>query len=211
MRAFVKFTATAAAFALSAGAANAAELIVNGGFEMPDISTNPGYVTFDAAGNPNGIDGWTVTSGNVDVVDHFNGGNAGEGNQWLDLVGTVNGSLSQSFATTSGATYTLTFLYGNNPYSTSTATATLSAGSLNDAITSTSGLNFNVYSAQFTASSALTTLTFANTVGANQGGIALDAVSITAVPEPGEWALMIAGFGIAGWALRRRRRVAAFA
>lgn len=36
----------------------------------------------------------------------------------------------------------------------------------------------------------------------NQGGVSL---RITAVPEPGTWALMIGGFALAGAALRRRR------
>lgn len=39
----------------------------------------------------------------------------------------------------------------------------------------------------------------------NLGGVSL---SITAVPEPTSWALMIGGFGLAGAALRRRRAVA---
>lgn len=40
-----------------------------------------------------------------------------------------------------------------------------------------------------------------NTRTNNQGGVSL---RITAVPEPGTWALMIGGFGLAGVALRRR-------
>ena len=36
-------------------------------------------------------------------------------------------------------------------------------------------------------------------------GYRLDSISIGAVPEPGTWALMIGGFGLAGSALRRRR------
>jgi len=39
----------------------------------------------------------------------------------------------------------------------------------------------------------------------------LDGVSLTAVPEPATWALMIAGFGAVGLAARRRRAVAAAA
>ena len=41
-------------------------------------------------------------------------------------------------------------------------------------------------------------------------GYRLDSISVAAVPEPATWALMIAGFGLAGAALRRRR-VAALA
>ncbi|MBA3895889.1 MAG: PEPxxWA-CTERM sorting domain-containing protein [Sphingomonadaceae bacterium] len=36
-------------------------------------------------------------------------------------------------------------------------------------------------------------------------------IFITAVPEPASWAMMIAGFGMAGVALRRRRALAAVA
>lgn len=35
-----------------------------------------------------------------------------------------------------------------------------------------------------------------------------DNVAVSAVPEPGVWTLMIAGFGMLGAALRRRRSVA---
>lgn len=35
-------------------------------------------------------------------------------------------------------------------------------------------------------------------------GVNSGAISVTAVPEPGTWALLIAGFGLVGWASRRR-------
>ena len=45
------------------------------------------------------------------------------------------------------------------------------------------------------------------------GGSELDLIRVagfgTAVPEPTTWALMIAGFGLAGAGLRRRRTVIA--
>jgi hypothetical protein len=40
-------------------------------------------------------------------------------------------------------------------------------------------------------------------------GFDLDAVSITAVPEPSTYALMLAGLGVVGWLGRRQRRAAA--
>jgi hypothetical protein len=43
----------------------------------------------------------------------------------------------------------------------------------------------------------------------SSGQFLTDTVTITAVPEPATWGLMIAGFGLAGAALRRRRAVAA--
>jgi hypothetical protein len=36
-------------------------------------------------------------------------------------------------------------------------------------------------------------------------------ITITAIPEPGTWALMLAGFAMTGYALRRRRAKVAFA
>ncbi len=42
-------------------------------------------------------------------------------------------------------------------------------------------------------------------------GYRLDSISVAAVPEPGTWALMIAGFGLTGATLRRRRMALATA
>jgi PEP-CTERM motif len=39
-------------------------------------------------------------------------------------------------------------------------------------------------------------------------GIGLDAVSVAAVPEPASWGLFIAGFGLVGGTMRRRRQLA---
>jgi hypothetical protein len=45
--------------------------------------------------------------------------------------------------------------------------------------------------------------------GSNGNSFELDNIAVSAVPEPGAWALMIAGFGLLGTALRRRRAFAA--
>lgn len=58
-----------------------------------------------------------------------------------------------------------------------------------------------------------TTLDFANSAhlvgivlpeGANLSSAAGAAYNVTAVPEPGEWVLMLAGLGLVGWRVRRR-------
>ncbi|HEY5289395.1 MAG TPA: PEPxxWA-CTERM sorting domain-containing protein, partial [Caulobacteraceae bacterium] len=58
------------------------------------------------------------------------------------------------------------------------------------------------------ATSTSEVLTFtSNDIGGNPAeGNELTAVSLTAVPEPAAWALMLAGFGGLGGALRMSRR-----
>ncbi|MFD1610348.1 DUF4394 domain-containing protein [Sphingomonas tabacisoli] len=49
----------------------------------------------------------------------------------------------------------------------------------------------------------------ASLVGTVGGGLALvDIAALAGVPEPGTWATMLAGFGLLGWAARRRRALA---
>jgi hypothetical protein len=59
----------------------------------------------------------------------------------------------------------------------------------------------------FQATSALSKLTLSSTDNGS-GGVFFDGLSVTAVPEPATWALMIGGFGMAGALLRRQRRSA---
>lgn len=39
-----------------------------------------------------------------------------------------------------------------------------------------------------------------------EGNVSIDNLSVTAVPEPTSWAMLVAGFGALGAAMRRRRR-----
>jgi hypothetical protein len=53
------------------------------------------------------------------------------------------------------------------------------------------------------------TLSFANalsvTISPNSNGTGIDNLAITMVPEPATWAMMISGFGLVGFAARKRR------
>lgn len=204
-----------ACFAFATPSYAAANLLSNAGFEDPAISTNPGYVTYPANSYLFGTSGWFVEAGNVDIVNSYAGAVAAEGQQFLDLVGTVNGSISQTFATTVGQAYKLTFQYAHNIFSTSTATAVfdvavsdLTAGTVTHSGGATaSNLNWQTYTGFFTAGSGpMSKLTLTNTVGANQGGIFADDFTITAVPEPATWVSLVFGFGLLGGALRRRKQ-----
>lgn len=208
---------------LSAAQASPTNLVVNGDFEVPaGIVPAAGYYTIGAGAHsvPAGF-GWTVPVNNVDIVSYAGayGGNqpaGGGGNYFLDLVGTGGtGSIAQTLNLAAG-TYQLSFSYANNPFSTSTASATVAdlTVALNGAIlhnTSTrSDLNWTPYTLIFTVApdaAGLSALSFTETVGNNGGGVFLDNVSVTAVvPEPATWTLLLAGLaGLGVWARRRRR------
>jgi hypothetical protein len=125
----------------------------------------------------------------------------------LDMEGDLgaSGVINQSFATTPGITYNLSFAYANNPDNPGTG-ATMNAlvtgaGILMNQNVSHNGstfanMNYLLFSQDFVANSALTTLQFSALT--NTGfGIALDAVDVesvsSAVPEPDSAALLATG------------------
>ena len=169
-----------------------ADEIVNGGFEQPAIATFLEVVAPNSATIP----GWTVTAGSVDVVNAagngFDVGPADQGAQYLDLNGTRAGTISQTFPTTPGATYQLSFAYANNyfPPTSLTAQVTLSDGSgalfvttVSHASSVAGNLNWAAFNQWFTARQSSTTLTFVST-NAGNGGVFLDSISVRAIVTP---------------------------
>jgi choice-of-anchor C domain-containing protein len=169
-----------------------ADQISNGGFETPATAAFSEITAPDNVSIPS----WNVTNGSVDVVNAagngFDVGAANDGAQYLDLNGSSAGTISQSFSTAAGATYLLTFAYANNydpPNSlTAQVTVTDTSGPLLDTqithSTSTAGnLDWTPFNQTFTASTTSATLTF-NSLAQGDGGIFLDSVSVSQVPEP---------------------------
>ena len=208
-----KYGLAVAAVALMALPAQAA-LIVNGGFESPVIAAN-NYYTFSSESDP-ALPGWTVISGDVDVNSSNGFGTPFSGAQWLDLSGNVRGSIAQSFATTPGASYQLSFAYANNVHASSAmATMSVLGAGINPLLTADlyhvgsviGNMNYYTYSSSFVANSSLTTLQFAADFPNTGSGLALDAISV--VPEPSglELCLPIAAMVGCWWrreALRKR-------
>lgn len=90
------------------GAASSKELISNGSFEVPIQSS--GWSNFEAPSN--GIYGWQVSGGNVDLFHHPG---SPDGTQCLDLEGQEAGTIRQALRTVPGVKYELTFCAGCHP------------------------------------------------------------------------------------------------
>jgi hypothetical protein len=210
------------AFAVSAHA----NQINNGSFETPIVTSPSEYQTIVPGSEPPGF-GWQITTGNVDAVIQgaVFASTAFDGVQFLDLDGTTAGGIAQSFATTPGNSYVLTFAYANNPaggtipaHGTVSIIDTTSTSDLITPLLLTHGSSTQAApdwiasgAISFIAVGTNTTLTFtSNDPSSSDGGIFLDAVSVTGssipqVPEPATFALM--SLGLAGVCFGKRRKL----
>jgi choice-of-anchor C domain-containing protein len=206
----------AGALAMAGAASAATELVVNGGFTG---AARTGFTTV-SAGGPTSIAGWTVLTNYVDWSNGVWQSSDGDGHS-IDLIGGFGvGAIGQTIATKAGYTYLLTFDVSGNPdnYRGAERIVTISAGGANigaaqytlGAANSRGDMFWSSRSLKFVATSDLTQLVFTgtSTPGNCCWGAALDNVSVTAVPEPATWAMMIIGFGAAGSMVRTSRRKA---
>jgi hypothetical protein len=206
-------------------------LLVNGDFELNDRHTYANYYpTEDLAylAQPDVLPGWTFGH-SVDLYGPPRGPQSGS--QFLDLVGggplTESFWVQQTFATTPGQVYALSFYYGNNE-NLATALASFTASLIGGSGTlwtqnfthtgdTYSAHNWTFFTALFTADSNSTVLRFLDTSAFatdynpayTVGGSTLDnIVIVAAVPEPGG---IVAGVLIAAFCLLpvlTRRRTA---
>ena len=193
----IRLLAAAAALAISAGAQAA-----------PVFSDS-------FTGNATGVDltpaGWTVSSGtnDVDIIGNGYFDFIPANGVYIDLGGSNNVAgaavLSTSFAATAGDTYTATFQLAGNQRGAGTDTVTVMLG--DTAFTSpvlNSADGFATFSITTVATGSSLTLSFEDSRDGNIGAL-LDNVSVSAVPEPTNVALMMAGLLGLGFAARRRR------
>ena len=167
-------------FALSANAAN---LIINGSFEDPDIATGTWSVH-------NAITGWSTTGAGVEIRDNVVG-TAYDGQQFAELdsdyATNTNSSISQNVMTTIGQSYLLSFAYSpriNQPANTNGIDVYWN-NALLDSVTAIGGSTHNWTVFEYIVSgTGSDILKFAATGLDDSLGGSLDAVSVSAVPIP---------------------------
>lgn len=201
-------------------------IITNGSFE----NTNGTFVpdandTMSLASGSSVIPGWTTTNGTFTAwIENGNPWNipASNGEFFLDLTGYFDsgtyGGVTQSFATTSGTSYVVTFdlgYGGNSAGFAGPVSVTATAAAFTGTFTSGSGTpNPAVWDHEtfdFTATSSTTQLSLVglSTTGGQYIGldnVDVELATVGAVPEPSNLPILLGGIGLLGWVTRRYRR-----
>lgn len=154
------------------------------------------------------LGGWTVSSGTVDLIGQpgffeFFPANG----RYVDLDGSSPndaGLFDKQLALAASTQYILSFdLAGSQRGDTNIVDVIF--GTSSQTFTLASADPFATYTMSFTTNAAANyQINFGNRGGDNLGAL-LDNVSVTAVPEPETYALMLAGLSLIGFAARRKQ------
>jgi len=90
------------------GAASAANLVSNGGFESPALGISAQY----QLGMTRGVPSWTIDAGNIDLMKRY--WTPAAELQSIDLTGSQRGTISQILPTTKNGPYVLSFKMSGN-------------------------------------------------------------------------------------------------
>jgi len=203
------------------GFANAnASIVSDGSFNDP---ASPGAFTTYFAGDTFGTGGvWKVTSGSVSTsggsVDEIGGywPHTPNGGNSVDLDGNSPGGISQQINFAAAGTYTLKFYLAGNPDGlpvTKSVDVSVGGPATNYLFPTTLG-TFGPWTPESltfaVAAPGLTTLSFQSADESGPYGPVIGQVSISPIPEPSTWAMMILGFLGVGFVAYRRKATTSF-
>lgn len=176
----------------------------NGSFEVGGPACNQ----FNIPAGSNFTPGWTVSVGNIDWESSpACGWTPSNGSFSLDLVGAVGiGGVSQTFNTTPGVTYTVSFDMAGNfggPPTVKPLTVTVDGVTQSYTFDTTghngANMGWTTHTFTFVATSTSATINFVSDIGSGNAGAALDNVSILP-PGPPD-AVVQVPINDVGWAV----------
>lgn len=212
MTAKLHLVGIALAIAAVTGTAGAANLVVNGSFEVAPEGTTGSWAIFDS------IDGWQLARGpSIELQRNVNGWHALDGEQYLELDSDIDGpdgeftgddassAVFQDLETVPATLYVLSFAFSPRPGVEDNALEVWWDGKLIDTVTG-SGLGltepeWEVISYQVLSTADTTRIEFGDVSVSDSFGTFLDQVSVTPIPEPHSLVLLLGG---ALLGLRRR-------
>jgi len=121
---------------------------------------------------------------------------------YFGAVGSLGGILQTSLATVAGADYTISFDLGDLYTGPSEYTASFGSTVLTDVV---NPQPFGWTRLSFTATATSDSTTLSLSFRQDPSYLVLDNVSVTAVPEPEEWAMLMMGIPLVGWQIRRKQ------
>lgn len=205
----ILLAAGAGALALS-GAAHASTVVFDSTFEnVPGGPSAGGYTTVATA------DGWTGGPNGIELQNNVAGAPAANGGSvFVELDTFANSSMSRTIG---AGSYDLSFLYSPRPGIPASSNGI--EVFLNGVLLSPPGLvtadgggatSWSTVSTSFVAAPG-SILTFAAEGTSDSLGGYVDNITLSAVPEPTTWAMMLIGVGMVGFGLRTRKTSAAVA
>ena len=193
--------AALASFTTSSQAVN---LLTNGSFEA-NAQANGTWAIYSS------LTGWSGGPGGIELRNNV-AGIAYDGVNYVELDTTNNSLAYQSLSTGLNQQYLLTFAYsprenvgaasnGIEVFWNNTSLGQFTGSGI------ASGNNWTLQTATVFGTGAPAELRFVAIGTSDSLGGSLDAVSLTAVPEPETYAMMLAGIGVVGFVAARRRRM----
>jgi hypothetical protein len=218
MKKFLAIAAAGSAIVAAATSAHAATVLTQS-FETPSLGTGSGAYAYGSqpfGGSPTvpsaDLSGsgaqFLGASGIAADGSAFGFSKAPDGKQvaFIQSYNGTGGTIAQFFDTVVGQAYHVTFDAAVRPFSTGTNPIIVSSFEKDSTPLTVTSTAWTQYTFDFVSTQVANGIGFYGSALPGDSTVGIDAVTVTTVPEPASWAMMLAGFGLVGFAMRRRQR-----